>query len=155
MIVTDPVRRSRLGAKTLGAFLASGFAVSVVVLPVQGPLRQKPDVEGPVRPTSGRFTRLEGRVLVRPIGRLDWIPATLATELRRNDLVRTDASGRAEIEQPGEGGTFTIEPDGLVSIQDQEATPRSDGRATTLTVTVSGCYLPYRVPKRPKAIKAR
>ncbi len=58
---------------------------------------------------GARFTAIEGSVHVKYAGTLEWIEATLAVTLRRNDLVRTGTDSTAEIRFAG-GDQISLRP---------------------------------------------
>ena len=73
---------------------------------------------------GARFTAIEGSVHVKHAGTLEWIEATLAVTLRRNDLVRTGTDSTAEIRFAG-GDQISLRPDVLTTIIESSQNPVS------------------------------
>ena len=77
-----------------------------------------PEVRIPPPPqsieTGARFSAIEGGVQVKRAGTLEWIDATAAVVLHRNDLVRTGSGATAEI-LFADGTQFSVRPDSLIT----------------------------------------
>jgi hypothetical protein len=83
--------------------------------------------------TGARFTSIEGSVQVKHAGTLEWIEATSATVLRRNDLVRTGGGATAEI-LFADGTLFSVRPDGLFTIEESSQNPVSRHQRVALSI---------------------
>jgi hypothetical protein len=83
--------------------------------------------------TGGRFASLEGSVQVKHAGTLEWVGATKATILRRNDLVRTGPGSAAEIVF-ADGTLISMRPDGLFTIEESSQNPISRHQRVALSI---------------------
>jgi hypothetical protein len=83
--------------------------------------------------TGARFTSIEGSVQVKHAGTLEWIEATTAVVLRRNDLVRTGAGATAEIVFAG-GDEISLRPDSLTTIEESSQNPVSRQYRVALSI---------------------
>jgi hypothetical protein len=82
---------------------------------------------------GARFTSIEGSVQVKHAGTLEWIEATTAVVLRRNDLVRTGPGSTAEILFAG-GDQISLRPDSLTSIVESSQNPVSRQHRVALSI---------------------
>ena len=91
----------------------------------------------PPPPTSieigARFERIDGSVLVKRAGTLEWIAATRAVVLRQNDLVQTRSGASAEIHF-ADGMVFNVRPDSLITIEESSRNPLSLQQRTALSI---------------------
>lgn len=83
--------------------------------------------------TGARFTAIEGSVQVKHAGTLEWVGATTAVVLRRNDLVRTGAGATAEILFIG-GDQISLRPDSLTTIEESSQNPVSRQYRVALSI---------------------
>ena len=83
--------------------------------------------------TGARFSAIEGSVQVKRAGTLEWIDATEAGILRRNDLVRTGAGATAEI-LFADGTQFNVRPDSLITIEESSRNPLSRRQRVALSI---------------------
>lgn len=70
------------------------------------------------------FKRIQGSIEVKHANSTQWIQATQDTTLGPNDLVRSDAYSRAEIEYPN-GTKVTVDPGSLIRILKPESSKQS------------------------------
>jgi hypothetical protein len=83
--------------------------------------------------TGARFTLIEGSVQVKHAGSLEWVDATAAVVLRRNDLVRTGNGSTAEI-LLADGTQFSVRPDGLFTIEESSRNPITRHQRVALSI---------------------
>ena len=83
--------------------------------------------------TRATFKSIEGSVQVKQSGKLEWKPATLASVLRQNDLVRTGSGASAEIHL-ADGGVINVRPDSLMTILESSQNPISRRQRTALSI---------------------
>jgi hypothetical protein len=83
--------------------------------------------------TGARFERIDGSVLVKRAGTLEWIAATRAVVLRQNDLVQTRSGASAEIHF-ADGSVFNVRPDSLITIEESSQNPLSRQQRTALSI---------------------
>jgi len=83
--------------------------------------------------TGARFERIDGSVLVKRAGTLEWVPATRAVVLRQNDLVQTRSGASAEIHF-ADGMVFNVRPDSLITIEESSQNPLSRQQRTALSI---------------------
>ena len=83
--------------------------------------------------TGARFERIDGSVLVKRAGTLEWIAATRAVVLRQNDLVQTRSGASAEIHF-ADGSVFNVRPDSLITIEESTQNPLSRQQRTALSI---------------------
>jgi hypothetical protein len=83
--------------------------------------------------TGARFTSIEGSVQVKHAGSLEWVEATAAVVLRRNDLVRTGTGSTAEILFT-DGTQFSVRPDGLFTIEESSHDPVTRHQRVALSI---------------------
>ena len=134
-----PVRHDRIEWFTVRyrSVLIAG-AVLVVVTAIAGwALFGRGEPEAPPLPesveTGARFTAVEGSVQVKHAGTLEWVDATTAVVLRRNDLVRTGAGATAEILFVG-GDQISLRPDSLTTIEESSQNPVSRQYRVALSI---------------------
>jgi hypothetical protein len=77
--------------------------------------------------TSARFTSIEGRVTVRPVGTMEWLAAQPAIALRKGDLVRTGSGSTAEITF-FDGTVVHVRPDCLITVEETTENPTTKER---------------------------
>jgi len=82
---------------------------------------------------GARFERIDGSVLVKRAGTLEWIAATRAVVLRQNDLVQTRSGASAEIHF-ADGMVFNVRPDSLITIEESSRNPLSLQQRTALSI---------------------
>ncbi len=83
--------------------------------------------------TGARFLALDGSVEVKRAATLEWLPATRAMVLQRNDLVRTRSGGTAEI-RFADGTLFNVRPDSLITIEESTQNPVSRQQRVALSI---------------------
>jgi FecR protein len=117
-----------LGGGGLLALLAVGGAVWLLVG------RQPPPPALPeTLETGARFMSIEGSVLVKPAGTLEWKGATLAMVLRQNDLVQTRGGATAGI-RFADGTVFNVRPDTLMTIEESSQNLVSRQQRVSLSI---------------------
>jgi hypothetical protein len=82
---------------------------------------------------GARFERIDGSVLVKRAGTLEWVAATRAVVLRQNDLVQTRSGASAEIHF-ADGMVFNVRPDSLITIEESSQNPLSRQQRTALSI---------------------
>jgi hypothetical protein len=98
--------------------------------------------------TGARFERIDGTVLVKRAGTLEWIGATKAVVLRQNDLVQTRSGSSAEIHF-ADGMVFHVRPESLITIEESSQNPLSRQQRTALAIqtgTADFTTAPANVP---------
>ena len=102
----------------------------------------------PVAPevqTGARFSSIEGSVQVKRSGTLEWLPASRATVLRQNDLVRTGPGGTAEIRFE-DGFVFSVRPDSLITVE--ESTQNTVSREQRVGLSIQSGEANFQTPAR-------
>ncbi len=136
---TPPVRDDRIEWFTVRyrSILIAGAALAVVAALAGWVLfgRGQPEPPAPPRSveTGARFIAIEGSVQVKHAGTLEWIDATTAVVLRRNDLVRTGAGATADILFVG-GDEISLRPDSLTTIEESSQNPVSRQYRVALSI---------------------
>ncbi len=95
-----------------GAGLAAGAVSSGLFV---GCGRREPSPPQKAVEMGVRFTSLKGRVQVKRAGTLQWIDATLAMTLQKDDLVKTVGNAMAEI-RFSDGTLFGVRPDSTITV---------------------------------------
>ncbi len=95
--------------------------------------------------TGARFSVIEGSVQVKRAGTLEWLPASRATVLRQNDLVRTGPSGAAEIRFE-DGFMFSVRPDSLITVE--ESTQNTVSREQRVGLSIQSGEANFQTPAR-------
>src|SRR5882672_7869819 len=75
-----------------------------------------------------KFVNLDGKVQVKKVNSVQWVEADYRTVLDKGDLVQTGPDANARITF-GEGTTYTVKPDTLVTVEDATAQLHSNSRA--------------------------
>jgi hypothetical protein len=122
----EPVWRQRpllvgLGLTLVLAVLAGG---AWWLRPVEEP--PPPEPTGEVR-NAAHFTAIEGSVKVKHVGSFQWIDASPATALRKNDLVRTSSGSSAEVTF-FDDTVLHVRPDSLITIEESFEDPSTQRR---------------------------
>lgn len=100
------------------SLLRFGAAIAVGAVPtglLVGCGRREPATPAKTEETAVRLTSIKGRVQVKRAGTVDWIDATLAFTLRKDDFVLTGKHATAEI-RFADGTQFGVRPDSLITI---------------------------------------
>jgi len=84
----------------------------------------------PAQEMTARLAFLQGRVLVKRSGSLEWVQARPDMQLRVDDKIRTLRDSFANIEF-ARGGFLRVAPESLVAVSDLRREPRSQARKTT------------------------
>jgi hypothetical protein len=116
-----PVTGVALGALAVVLLGGLGYAVYPRLQPAPSPTPEPVDV-------AARFTSLSGDVRVRTVGGLEWSSATMATQLRRNDLLRTYPAASAEIRFMDDT-RVVVRPDSLITIEESTRDPNANSTA--------------------------
>ncbi len=114
----------------------AGLAVVVVAGVAWAVFGRRPPAPPPPAPaieTGARFVSIEGSVQVKRSGTLEWVAASRTTVLGQNDLVRTGASGAAEI-RFADGTLFNVRPDSLVTVEESTQNPISRMQRVALSI---------------------
>ncbi len=104
-----------------------------------------PPVAQPEVQTGARFSSIEGSVQVKRAGTLEWLPASRATVLRQNDLVRTGPGGAAEIRFE-DGFVFSVRPDSLITVE--ESTQNTVSREQRVGLSIQSGEANFQTPAR-------
>ncbi len=82
---------------------------------------------------QARFVNLEGKVEVKKVNSVKWVPADNGTALNKGDLVQTGGDGLARITFP-DGSTYTVKQDTLITVEENTMT---QDRATVVGVHIT------------------
>jgi hypothetical protein len=103
---------------------------------VYGPRTDDPTVVAPPPPTdqSARFLDLDGSVKVRKSGTYEWINATMAMALSRDDTIRTVGSSQARV-RLFDGTEYLVKPDSILVIEEASEDPNTKAKKTVVKLT--------------------
>src|SRR5512143_328024 len=118
-----------VGAVSTGLFVGCG--------------RREPPTPQKAVETGVRFTSLKGRVQVKRAGTLQWIDATLAMTLQKDDLVQTFANARAKL-RFADGTEFDVRPDSTITVIESRQDP--DSREPHLGLGIQSGEADFRTP---------
>ena len=136
---SPPVREDRIEWFTVQyrTLVIAGAALAIVAALAGWFFFVRGAPEPPAPPESvevgARFTVFEGSVEVKRAGTLEWVDASLAMVLRRNDLVRTRTGATAEI-LFADGTQFNVRPDSLITIEESSRNPISRQQRVALSI---------------------
>jgi hypothetical protein len=81
-----------------------------------------------------RFVNLDGRVQVRKVGSLNFVPADFQMNLEKGDVIQTSADAVARISFAN-GTTYTVQPETLITVE-SSAMGGAENTPTTASVSV-------------------
>lgn len=88
---------------------------------------------GALSQNQARFVNLDGKVQVKKVNSVQWVPADYRTTLDKGDLIETGPDGAARLTFV-DGTTYTVKTDTLVTVEENSVTPE---RATRVGVHIS------------------
>ncbi len=99
----------------------------------------------PLTQNQARFVNLDGKVQVKKVNSVQWVPADYRTTLDKGDLVETGSDSAARLTFV-DGTTYTVKADTLVTVEENSI---ARDRATRVGVHISSGAVDLTTPSWP------
>jgi hypothetical protein len=100
-----------------------------------GPREEVSAVAAPsVSDSSARFLHLDGVVKVRKAGTYEWVNATMAMALSRDDTIRTAGDSQARVSL-FDGTEYLVKPDSILVIEEASEDPETKAKVVAVKLT--------------------
>src|SRR5712692_11094732 len=99
----------------------------------------------PLMQNQARFVNLDGKVQVKKVNSVEWVPADYRSTLDKGDLIETGSDGAARLTF-ADGTTYTVKADTLVTVEENSV---ARDRTTRVGVHISSGAVDLATPSWP------